>query len=451
MIKEVKLPEISENIDTAEVISIAVSEGDHVEEEQTIAEMETEKAVFELPSPVKGKITEILIKEGQEVKVGELVAKVETEEEKEEEQKEEKAEPEEGKEKKEETAAREKEEKREDKEEEPKETEKKESEEEAVEEEPVPEHRKEEKPAEPSEGEPVPASPSVRKLARELGVNIRSVQGSGPGGRISADDVKNYTKETVSKGPQVPAQELPDFTRWGEIKREPMSKVRKITADSMSTAWQTIPQVTHFDQADVTEVEKFRQKYAKKVEAAGGKLTVTSILLKIVAQALKTFPKFNASIDMQKKDIIYKSYINIGIAVDTDRGLLVPVIKNADKKDLIQLSVELTDLADRTRNKKIKPDEMEGGNITISNLGGIGGTYFTPIIYPPQVAILGISRSEWKPVVTEDGFDSRLILPLTLTYDHRIIDGADGARFLKWIAEVLESPLRSFLEGGGSW
>mgnify|MGYP006280611183 CR=1 FL=1 len=476
MIREVKLPEISENIDTAEVLSISVSQGDMVEEEQTIAEMETEKAVFEVPSPVKGKITEILIEKGQEVQVGDVIAKVDTEEGGDEEEKakgtteeEEKEEAEEteieegekegqeegkGKEKEEEKAKEPKEEKEpqeiaerqkgKPKEAKEEEKDKKEPEETEPETETPEEEKAETEPA-PSKEKPVPAAPSVRALARDLGVDIRDIPGSGPGGRISEEDVKAYTKEQVTRGPQMPMQQLPDFTQWGDVTREPMTKVRKITADNVAASWISIPQVTQFDQADVTEIENFRKKYAKTVESQGGKLTVTSILLTIMARALKVFPRFNASLDMQNKEIIYKSYINIGVAVDSERGLLVPVIKNVDQKDLTELSVELTDKAERTRNKKIKPDEMEGGNITISNLGGISGTYFTPIIYAPQVAILGVARSSYQPVATEDGVDTRLILPLTLTYDHRIIDGADGARFLKWIKQVLEDPFRSFL------
>jgi len=443
MIEEIKLPEISENIDTAVVIKVFISEGDFVEPEQAIAEMETEKAVFEIPSPVKGKITEIHIEEGQEIKVDQLIAKVEIAEG-------EAAPPKTEKKPAEKT---------------PSDDDKKEAKPEKKEAEATPEEKQSPEPAsapvseeakpeiskEITPGKPVPAAPSVRRLARELGVDIRNVPGSGPGGRISAEDVKNFTKRTLSTESQAPVQTLPDFSKWGKIKRELMSNVRKITAEHTASSWATIPQVTQFDQADVTEVERFRKKYGKKVASAGGKLTVTSILLKVTAEALNVFPRFNASLDLQQKEIIYKSYINIGVAVDTDRGLLVPVIRDVDQKNLIQLSVELTDLAERTRNKKVKPDEMEGGNFTISNLGGIGGTYFTPIVYAPQVAILGIARSSWQPVVTENGFESRLILPLMLTYDHRIIDGADGARFLKWIVEVLENPFRSFLEGGRTW
>ena len=209
----------------------------------------------------------------------------------------------------------------------------------------------------------------------------------------------------------------------------------------MTASWQSIPHVFQFDKADVTAVEEFREKYSKKVEKEGGKLTVTAILLKIVAKALETFPKFNASLDFANKEIIYKKYIHIGVAVDTERGLLVPVIRDADKKTITELSIELGEIAEKARNKKIKPDELQGGNFAISNLGGIGGTNFTPIVYRPNVAILGVSRSEVQPVYTDGEFEPRMMLPLSLSYDHRLIDGAEAARYLRWICEALENPL----------
>jgi pyruvate dehydrogenase E2 component (dihydrolipoamide acetyltransferase) len=291
-----------------------------------------------------------------------------------------------------------------------------------------------------------PAAPSVRRLARELGVDINRIEGSGPGGRISHQDVKNFVKEKKAKGSET--IELPDFSQWGDTEMEDMVLTRRRIAESMSHSWRTVPQVTQFDEADITDVEQYRQKQAAKIEKAGGKLTITSILVKIVSLALKRFPRFNASLDMDKKQIILKNYYHIGIAVDTERGLLVPVIKNADQKDIVELSVEITKLAQKTRNKKISPDELQGGNFAISNLGGIGGTAFTPIVYPPQVAVLGVARGALKPIYKEDELQKRLILPLSLTYDHRIIDGADGARFLRWICRALEHPFSVILEGG---
>jgi len=226
-----------------------------------------------------------------------------------------------------------------------------------------------------------------------------------------------------------------------------MNKVRETTARHLSYAWATIPHVTQHDKADITELERLRKKYATKAEQAGGKLTVTAILLKVIESALKVFPQFNASIDMNKKEIIYKKYYNIGIAVDTERGLLVPVIRDVDKKNIIQLSIELTEMSQKARNRKLTLEEMQGGNFSISNLGGIGGTAFTPVVNSPDVAILGISRSRMEPVYMDDEFRPRLIMPLSLSYDHRIIDGADAARFLRWVCEALEQPFLLALEG----
>jgi pyruvate dehydrogenase E2 component (dihydrolipoamide acetyltransferase) len=308
-------------------------------------------------------------------------------------------------------------------------------------------------------GEVAPAAPSVRRLARELGIDIHEVPGTGPGGRISDEDVKGYTRKLISRTPgaqpgapvvvpagiQVP--ELPDFTKWGEVEREPANKVRRITAHTLSLSWANIPHVTQFDRADITELSDWRERYADKVEKAGGKLTVTAIAVKAVAGALKVFPKFNASYDARNEEIVYKKYFNIGVAVDTERGLLVPVLKNVDRKNIAGIAVELGDLAERSRNKKIKADELQGGNINISNLGGLGTTYFSPIIAWPQVAIVGVGRAAREAVYQEGGFVPRLILPLSISYDHRLIDGADASRFLRWVAEALEQPLLIALEG----
>ena len=227
-----------------------------------------------------------------------------------------------------------------------------------------------------------------------------------------------------------------------------MRAVRRKTAEHLSAAWATIPHVTQCDLADITGLEELRKKYAKQVEAAGGNLTVTSIAVKVVAAALRVFPQFNASIDMAADEIIVKKYVNIGVAVDTDRGLLVPVIRDADRKNIVQLSVELAQLSEKARTRKIALEEMQGGCFSISNLGGIGGTYFTPIVNAPEVAILGISRARMEPVYHKDGgFVPRFMLPLSLSYDHRVIDGADGIRFLRWVAEALEQPFLLALQG----
>ena len=303
----------------------------------------------------------------------------------------------------------------------------------------------------------VPAAPSVRRVARELGVDINTVPGTGPAGRISVDDVKTHAKQLVTsalRGGGVAAEALPDFSRWGEVERQPMRGVRRKTAEHLSAAWASVPHVTQCDLADITGLEELRKKYAKQVEAAGGNLTVTAIAVKVVAAALRRFPQFNASVDMQAGEIILKKYVNIGIAVDTDRGLLVPVIRDADRKNIVQLSVELAQLSEKARNRKIALEEMQGACFSISNLGGIGGTYFTPIVNLPEVAILGISRASMQPKwrAGADGepageFVPRLMLPLSLSYDHRVIDGADGIRFLRWVVEALEQPFLLALQG----
>ena len=300
---------------------------------------------------------------------------------------------------------------------------------------------------------PAPAAPSVRRTARELGVDISEVPGTGANGRISVEDVKAHVQRLVTagagRGGGAAGVALPDFTRWGSVERQPMRAVRRKTAEHLSAAWATIPHVTQCDLADITGLEELRKKYTKQVESAGGHLTVTSIAVKVIAAALRTFPQFNASIDMGAGEIIVKKYVNIGVAVDTDRGLLVPVIRDADQKNIVQLSVELAQLSEKARNRKIALDEMQGGCFSISNLGGIGGTYFTPIVNAPEVAILGISRARMEPVYQKETgqFAPRFMLPLSLSYDHRAIDGADAIRFLRWVAEALENPFLLALQG----
>jgi pyruvate dehydrogenase E2 component (dihydrolipoamide acetyltransferase) len=286
-------------------------------------------------------------------------------------------------------------------------------------------------------------------LARELGVEIDLVPGTGVGGRISLEDVKAHAKRLLSV-PQAPSRPavgpreapLPDFSRWGSIERQPMRAVRRKTAEHVSAAWRSIPHVTQHDLADITELDLLRKRYAKQVEAAGGSLTITAIAVKVVASALEAFPQLNASIDVAASEIVLKHYVNIGIAVDTDRGLLVPVIRDADRKSITAIAVDLVKLSERARSHTITLDEMQGGSFSISNLGGIGGTAFTPIVNTPEVAILGIARARMEPVYQKDTsqFAPRLMLPLSLSYDHRVVDGADGIRFLRWIVEALEQP-----------
>jgi pyruvate dehydrogenase E2 component (dihydrolipoamide acetyltransferase) len=276
------------------------------------------------------------------------------------------------------------------------------------------------------------------------------VPGSGPGGRISVTDVKAHARNIISgaaPGGSARAVALPDFSRWGDVERQPMRAIRRKTAERMATAWSTVPHVTQGDKADITDLEALRLKYAKRVEAAGGKLTITAVTLKVVASALKVFPQFNASIDVASDEVVLKKYVHIGVAVDTEAGLLVPVIRDVDQKNIVQISTELQALAEKAKARKLSLDEMEGGSFTISNLGGIGGTYFTPIVNVPEVAILGMSRSVMEPVWKDGAFVPRLMMPLSLSYDHRLIDGADAIRFVRWLAEALEQPFVMSLQG----
>jgi pyruvate dehydrogenase E2 component (dihydrolipoamide acetyltransferase) len=295
---------------------------------------------------------------------------------------------------------------------------------------------------------PVPAAPSVRRYARELGVDITSVEGTGPGGRIGNADVKQHVRTAMlggGGGGSFRPAPLPDFSKWGAIESKPMSNIRRKTAEHLSNAWLSAPRVTQNDKADVTAIEAFRKTYGKKVEAAGGKLTMTAILIKVAQLAIDRFPQFAASVDMANEAIIYKQYRHIGVAVDTPGGLLVPVIRDVDQKTVTQIAVELGTISGKARDKKLSLDEMSGGVFSISNLGGIGGTSFTPIVNVPEVAILGVSRGSLEPVWDGSTFVPREMLPLSLSYDHRVIDGADAARFLRFICEALENPLSLYL------
>jgi pyruvate dehydrogenase E2 component (dihydrolipoamide acetyltransferase) len=482
MATEIKLPMLGENVESGVVINVLVSEGSEVAEGQPVIELETEKATVEVPASASGRVKEISVKEGETIKVGQVIlileegagaAKAEERKPKPAAKHEEgMREAAEAQEEVKTVAApsrapraeprakpRAEEPKREapKKEPAPRREEKAEKEEqsrvEVVEPRPVVQPKPEEAPKPGEARELIAAAPSVRRLARELGIDINEVVGSKPGGRISEEDVRNYARSIILNVTRLKpaavggARPLPDFSKWGEIERRPMSGIRRKTSAALSEAWQTIPHVTHFDQADITDLEELRQRFAKKAEEAGGKLTITAIALKVVAAALKVFPQFNASVDAAAEEIIYKKYCNIGVAVDTDRGLLVPVIRNADKKNILELAVELTELSEKARNRKITIEEMQGGSFTITNLGGIGGVNFSPIINSPEVAILGLARAARQPVFVDGQIAPRLTLPLALSYDHRLIDGADAARFLRWVAEALQQPLLLALEG----
>jgi pyruvate dehydrogenase E2 component (dihydrolipoamide acetyltransferase) len=312
----------------------------------------------------------------------------------------------------------------------------------------------------------MPASPAVRRFARELGVDITAVRGSGPHGRVSREDVQAHVKQTLSgagaragagaaappsggaaAGPAGAEPPLPDFSRWGAVEREPFTAIRRVTAQGTVHSWQAIPHVTHNDKADITELEEFRRQYKRKAEEQGVKLTLTAMLVKTAAAALQRYPKINASIDTGRQEIVYKKYVHIGVAVDTPRGLLMPVIRDVPGKDILSIAGEIGELADKAKQGRLSPEEMEGGSFAISNLGGIGGTSFTPIVYWPQSAILGVSGATTEPVWQEGQWVPRLQLPLSLSYDHRLIDGADAARFLRWIADALHYPMLIQLEG----
>lgn len=453
MTKEIRLPELGEDIETGEVVKILVSAGDTLTKDQAILELETDKAVIEVPAPFGGTVSEIHVQAGEKIRVGQLLLTVDEDSKGKKPAQPQKAGPE--------SAAEEEVEQGEEQvsvAEEVAEERKQETApvSQAPEEEKAPseERQQVEQRTAPSPERPIiPAAPSVRRFARELGVDLTQVPGTGPMGRISIEDVKNYNRQllTASRHPRLrsPVQSipLPDFTQWGAVERKAMSSVRRKTAEHLSQVWATVPQVTHFDRADITELEELRKRFTPRVEAAGGKLTVTAIILKVVVSALKVFPQFNASIDMDAEEIIYKKYYHIGVAVDTDRGLLVPVIRNVDQKNLIELSIELAEVAEKSRQRKISLEEMQGGTFTVTNLGGIGGTNFSPIVHAPEVAILGVARARMEPVWTSEQFVPRLMLPLGLSYDHRLIDGADAARFLRWVVEALQQPFLLTLEG----
>ncbi len=462
MLKEVTLPEISENVDSGEVIGVLVSVGDVVEKDQPVVELETEKAAFEVPAPEKGRIAEIDVKQGQTVKVGAVLVKLQTDGDMAPGPLAPARPPEPAREIATVT-------------EEPgvppppQEVERARAalpppaqrpargreEQVAPERTIAPEERRAE-PEKPVSGVPPAAAPSVRQLARELGLDLSQVPGSASGGRITAEDVKLYARGIIRGGAaparaaggesvQEAVRPLPDLAQWGDIERQPMSKTRRTIADTLSYGWRHIPHVTQYDRADITDLESFRQGHAGEVEKAGGRLSITGIAVKIVGSALKVFPQFNASLDEQRDEIVYRKYCHIAVAVDTERGLLVPVIRDADRKSITEISVELAQLAAKARNKQITPEELMGGGFTVSNLGGLGGTDFSPVVYWPQVAILGLSRATPQAVPCDGAIQERLILPLALSYDHRVIDGADGARFLHWIAQALEQPMMIML------
>ncbi len=422
---QLKLPELGENIEAVDVSAVMVSVGDLIRPDQPVIEVETEKASLEVPANCGGRVTELRVKQGDQVKVGQVILVVDS-----------------AVEKTADTPPA--------SDAEPASTPRP-----ASTTAPVIVFPSRPEPEKKELGDPVPAAPSVRALARELGVDIRTVPGTGRAGRVSRDDVKARAKALI-RGALNPGQpgltapsSLPDFSQWGPVERESLSKIRRVTAANMATAWATVPHVTQFDRADITHLEAMRKKFNQRPEAAEAKLTVTAIAIKLCAAAFKQFPTFNASLDLESDSVVYKKYVHLGVAVDTPRGLMVPVIRDVDRKGLIQVATELNDLAARAKGKKIKPDELRGATFTVSNLGGLGTTYFSPIVNWPEVAILGIGRAEIQAVHENGQFAPKLVMPLSLSYDHRLIDGADAARFLRWVAEALEQPLLLLVEQPG--
>jgi pyruvate dehydrogenase E2 component (dihydrolipoamide acetyltransferase) len=430
------LPELGENIAAGDVLRVLVKAGDVLTKDQPVLELETDKATIEVPSSVAGQIKEIKVKAGDKVTVGQAILSVEGGEGA-------AAAPATAPAKIAEPAA-------------PAQPSAPSEAPRAVsaDREKVVDFSRGVRPASTdpvSDGPAAPAAPSVRRMARELGVDIGEVAGTGDEGRISIEDVKAHAKRLVTMAKSAPAtgavpgalpagEPLPDFSRWGLIERQPMRGVRRKTAEHLGAVWISVPLVTQYDAADISGFEEVRKRHAKQTGESGAPLTVTALAIKIVAAALRKFPQFNVSLDMAAEEIIVKKYVHIGVAVDTDRGLLVPVIRDADSKSLLQVSSEVSELAAKARNRKLTLDEMQGATFSISNLGGIGGTNFTPLVNAPEVGILGISRARMEQVFRDGQFSARLMMPLALSYDHRAVDGADGARFLRWVAEVFEQP-----------
>ena len=429
---DIKLPRLSEGVESGTVVNILVREGEQVKKDQPFMELETQKAVGSIPSPESGVVTKIHVKEGAEVAVGQVLISISTEGD---------------------TAAGQ-------------------VAQSAPAAQPKPAAQRVQAAAPQTErqdagaerptsyryhspsGAPPPAAPSVRKIARELGIDLTRVQGSESGGRIMLEDLRAYIDrlqrlafEDKGAAPQAPVDTAPrpapaatvDFAKWGPVRREKMSPLRRTVSQRMVQSWTTIPKINQFDDADITALLDLRKNYAPAYEKKKARLTLTAFVVKAVAGALRKYPRANCSVDETAHEIVYKDYVHIGIAVDTEDGLIVPVLRDADKKSLFDLSLELHELTERTRARKNTLEELQGGSFTISNQGSIGGAYFTPIIYAPQVAILGVGQGIAKPVIVDGKIAARTLLPLCLAYDHRVLDGADAVRFMKDIITSLEA------------
>jgi pyruvate dehydrogenase E2 component (dihydrolipoamide acetyltransferase) len=419
---DIKLPNLGEGADSGTVVNLFVKEGDVVAKDQAILELENEKAVASIPSSAAGTVSKVYVKVGDKISVGTRLisigeaggapAAAPTK-----------------------TIAAPPEER----EREPIQT-------------PSPQQDPGAgvEPLEPKAGQPVAAAPSIRKLARDLGIDLTRVRGSARGGRIVLEDVRAYIQYLQkaafqSKGaaagaaaPKPPAERI-DFSKWGAVEAKPLSPLRQVIARRMSENWNAIPHVTQFADADITALNALRKKYSAAYEKKGTRLTLTSFAVRAVVEALRKHPIFNSSLDEVSQEIVLKKYYHIGIAVDTEAGLIVPVIRNADSKSLLDISLELEALAQRARDRKVSSEDLKGGTFTISNQGGIGGAHFTPIVNKPEVAILGLGRGAMKPTVTGGGIEARLLMPIGLSYDHRVIDGGTAARFTVDLVAAFEN------------
>ncbi len=411
MIKDILLPDLGEGIEGAEVSEVAVAPGDTITAEDTILVLESDKASMEIPAEVNGTVTEIAVAAGDEVKTGQILIKIEISDSTD-----------------------------------------------AIMEEPVLSEEtdqiatspEKEKPPEvtlypviedTSSTEKVFASPGVRRLARELGINLQIIKGSGPKRRVTKDDLNGYIKlQMAMSAGSIPApQPVIDFSQWGDVEVQKRTKIKRITGERLQQAWQLIPHVTQFDAADITDLDALRKEVKKAGAEKGIKVTFLPFLMKALSVVLKEMPEFNSSLDHNNENLVLKNYYHLGVAVDTPRGLTVPVVRDVDQKSVFELSDELMDLSSRARDKKLKPNELKGGTFTISRLGGIGGKVFSPIVNPPEVAIMGVSRSAWKKVYDKVSreFVAKFIMPFSLSYDHRVIDGAAAAAFTSRFADVL--------------
>ena len=410
MIKKIHLPDLGEGIESAEVSEVVVGPGDTVTAEDTILVLESDKASMEIPAEVNGTVTDVSVSSGDEVKTGQLLIKIEISDSTE-----------------------------------------------TVKEEPVlseeekqivkpPEEKTQDVTLYPitkdtASTDNVFASPGVRRLARELGINLQIIKGTGPKKRITKDDLNGYIKlqMAISAGPIPATQPVIDFSQWGDVEAKKLTKIKQTAGDRLQQAWQLIPHVTQFDAADITDLDALRKEMKKTGAEKGIKVTFLPFMMKALSIILKEMPEFNSSLSHTKQNLILKNYYHLGVAVDTPSGLTVPVVRDVDKKSVFELSAELMDMSARARNKKLKPDELKGGTFTISSLGGIGGTGFSPIVNPPEVAIMGISRSVWKQVYDKESseFLAKFIMPFSLSYDHRVVDGAAAAAFTSRFADIL--------------